>query len=53
MFGKNVRQIVKFLYLLVLGVGSGKIDNRLPALRFIDIAQEQPVIATILYVRRE
>src|SRR5207248_8582238 len=50
MFGKNVRQIIKFLHLLVLGVASGKIDNRLPALPFVDIAEEQPVILTILDV---
>ncbi len=53
MFGKNVRQIVKFSHLLVLSVVSSKVDHRLPALPFIDIAQEQSVIATTIHVRRK
>ena len=53
MFGKNVRQIVKFFHLLVLDVASSKIDNRLPARLFSDIAQEQSVMLAVLHVWRK
>src|SRR4029077_1574515 len=53
MFGEDARQIVKLLNLVVLGVASSKIDNRFPALLFIDVADEQPGLMTILNIRRK
>lgn len=53
LFGKNARQMVRLFHLLVLGVDSGKIDNRLSTHLFIHVAQEQPVVAAILNIRRK
>src|SRR5437867_4775593 len=51
MLGKDARQIVKFLHLLVLHVASGKIGHRSPTHLFINIADEQSIVMTILRIR--
>ena len=53
MFGKDSRQVIKFLELLVLGMISGQFEHGLPARLFREVAQEQSIVAPIFHVRRE